>query len=89
MSSTQSRKHLKILNIVNLKKQKMKASHFAQSEATNDMPGLAWYLHLGKNPLKHRRSIVLIPVSGRSSGGENGNSLQYACLGNPTDRGNL
>ena len=25
--------------------------------------------------------------SGRSPGGENGNSLQYSCLGNSTDRG--
>ena len=29
----------------------------------------------------------LIPGSGRSSGEGNGNSLQYSCLGNPTDRG--
>ena len=28
-----------------------------------------------------------IPGSGRSSGGGNGNSLQYSCLGNPMDRG--
>ena len=28
-----------------------------------------------------------IPVSGRSSGGGNGNSIQYFCLGNPVDRG--
>ena len=28
-----------------------------------------------------------IPVSGRSSGEENGNPLQYSCLENPTDRG--
>jgi len=27
-----------------------------------------------------------IPGSGRSSGGENGNSLQYSCLENPIDR---
>ena len=28
-----------------------------------------------------------IPGSGRSPGGENGNPLQYSCLGNPKDRG--
>ena len=30
---------------------------------------------------------VLIPASGRSLGGRNGNPLQYSCLENPTDRG--
>ena len=29
----------------------------------------------------------LIPRSGRSHGGGNGNPLQYSCLGNPMDRG--
>ena len=29
----------------------------------------------------------LNPVSGRSPGGGNGNSLQYSCLKNPVDRG--
>ena len=29
----------------------------------------------------------LIPGSGRSLGGGNGNPLQYACLENPMDRG--
>ena len=29
----------------------------------------------------------LIPGSGRSLGGENGNPLQYSYLRNPTDRG--
>ena len=28
----------------------------------------------------------LIPGSGRSPGEENGNTLQYSCLGNPIDR---
>ena len=28
----------------------------------------------------------LIPRLGRSSGGGNGNPLQYSCLGNPIDR---
>ena len=31
--------------------------------------------------------VGLMPGSGRSLGGGNGNSLQYSCLGNPTDRG--
>ena len=30
--------------------------------------------------------MVLIPVSGRSPGGGNGNQLQYFCLENPMDR---
>ena len=29
----------------------------------------------------------LIPGLGRASGGGNGNTLQYSCLGNPMDRG--
>ena len=33
------------------------------------------------------RDTVLIPGLGRSLGEGNGNSLQYSCLGNPTDRG--
>ena len=28
-----------------------------------------------------------IPVLGKSPGEENGNPLQYSCLGNPSDRG--
>ena len=28
-----------------------------------------------------------IPESGRSSGGEHGNPVQYSCLENPSDRG--
>ena len=31
--------------------------------------------------------LGLIPGSGRSSGEQNGNPLQYSCLGNPMDRG--
>ena len=31
--------------------------------------------------------VSLIPGLGRSPGEENGNSLQYSCLGNPMDRG--
>ena len=35
------------------------------------------------------RDVSLIPGLGRSPGGRNGNTLQYSCLENPTDRGNL
>ena len=31
--------------------------------------------------------LSFIPGSGKSPGGENGNPLQYSCLGNPMDRG--
>ena len=33
------------------------------------------------------RDTSLIPGSGRSPGGGNGNPLQYSCLGNLMDRG--
>ena len=33
------------------------------------------------------RDAGSIPGSGRSAGGENGNPLQYSCLGKPMDRG--
>ena len=33
------------------------------------------------------RDVGSIPGLGRSSGGENGNPLQYSCLENPMDRG--
>ena len=33
------------------------------------------------------RDTGSIPGSGRCPGGENGNPLQYPCLGAPTDRG--
>jgi len=40
-----------------------------------------------KNPLANAGDVVLIPGSGRSPGGGNGNPLQYPCLENPMDRG--
>ena len=40
-----------------------------------------------KNPLANARDTGWIPGSGRSPGEENGNSLQYPCLGNPMDTG--
>ena len=36
---------------------------------------------------QRHRDAALIPVSGRSSGVENGNPLKYACLENSMDRG--
>ena len=35
------------------------------------------------------RDESLIPGSGRSPGGEHGNTLQYSCLENPRDRGTM
>ena len=36
-----------------------------------------------KNPHTNVEDVGSIPVSGRSSGGGNGNPLQYSCLENP------
>ena len=44
----------------------------------------------GKEPAcqcRKQRDSDLIPGSGRSLGGGQGNPLQYSCLENPTDRG--
>ena len=35
------------------------------------------------------RDVGSVPGLGRSPGEENGNPLQYSCLGNPMDRGAL
>ena len=40
-----------------------------------------------KNPPANAGDVALIPGLGRSPGKENGNPLQYSCLGNPMDRG--
>ena len=40
-----------------------------------------------KNLLANAGDTGLIPGFGRSPEGGNGNTLQYSCLGNPTDRG--
>ena len=40
-----------------------------------------------KNPSAHVGDVGLIPGSGRSPSGGNGNPLQYSRLGNPMDRG--
>ena len=41
----------------------------------------------GKESACNTRDLSLIPRSGRSPGEENGDPLQYSCLGNPMDRG--
>ena len=40
-----------------------------------------------KNPHANTGDAWLIPGSGRSPEGENGNPLQYSCRRNPMDRG--
>ena len=40
-----------------------------------------------KNLPANAGDVGLIPGLGRSPGEENGNPLQYSCLGNPTARG--
>ena len=40
-----------------------------------------------KNPSAIAGDVGLIPGLGRFSGEENGNPLQYSCLGNPMNRG--
>ena len=40
-----------------------------------------------KNLPANAEDVDSVPGLGRSSGGGNGNSLQYSCLGNPMDRG--
>ena len=40
-----------------------------------------------KNPSANAGDVSLIPGSGRSPGGGNGNPLQYSCLENSMDRG--
>ena len=42
-----------------------------------------------KNLPANARGMGSISRLGRSSGGGNGNPLQYSCLGNPMDRGAL
>ena len=39
-----------------------------------------------KKPSASVGDVGLIPGSGRSPGEGNGNTLQYSCLGNPTDK---
>ena len=46
-------------------------------------------LYNQKNSPAYAGDVGLIPGSGKSPGEGNGNPLQYSCLGNPMDRGNL
>ena len=50
--------------------------------------GFPWWLS-GKDPPSNSGDGSLIPGSGRSPGGGNGNLLQYSCLGNPSNRRSL
>ena len=48
------------------------------------LQGLPWWLSGKESTCQHRRH-GFNPGSGRYPGEENGNSLQYSCLGNPMD----
>ena len=59
---------------------------FLPAELTSGFPGGS----VVNNPPADEgdmRDMSLIPGSGRSPGGGNGNPLRYSCLGNPMDRG--
>ena len=56
---------------------------FNTTKITRGFPGYS----LVKNLPANTGDTGLIPGSGRSPGEENGNPLQYSCLGNPMDRG--
>ena len=43
----------------------------------------------GKESVCSEGDLDSIPGSGRSPGEQNGSPLQYSCLGNPMDRGDL
>ena len=51
----------------------------------NGALGIPWWLS-GKESTSQAEDVGSIPGLGRSPGVENGNSLQYSCLGNPMDR---
>ena len=90
-----------MLYLFNFKKPLLSGSLNILSPVSLWVPGtvLSWvYVPLGasqvalvvKNPpahAGHAKHVGLIPGSGRSPGGGNGNLLQYSCLGNPVDRG--
>ena len=50
------------------------------------MQGLPWWLG-GKESTCNAGNVGSIPGLGRCPGEENGNPLQYSCLGNPMERG--
>ena len=51
-----------------------------------DSEGPPWWLN-GKESACNAGDLGSVPGLGRSPGEENGNPLQYSCLGNPMDRG--
>ena len=61
--------------------------HYTPIKVKRDLPGGSG----GKeSPACKAGDVIdlgLIPGSGRSSTGGNGNPLQYSCLGNPMDKG--
>ena len=54
------------------------------------IPTICGVVFLGSAAIKNlpanAGTVGLIPGSGRSPGGGHGNSLQYSCLENPTDK---
>ena len=57
--------------------------YFSESTTYN---WLSWWLS-GKESASQAGDAGSIPGLGRSPGEENGNPLQYSCLGSPMDRG--
>ena len=58
-----------------------------KGQATHSsISGLPWCTD-GKESVYNAGDLGLIPGLGRSSGGGNGNPLQYSCLENPMERG--
>ena len=71
------------MNIISLNTNYQKSSGIAYARG-----GLPWWL-ISKESIcsaGDAGDADSIPVSGRSSGGRNGNPLQYSCLENPVDR---
>ena len=56
-----------------------------RADLTGALEEKGW--HSGKESACTAADTGSIPGSGRSSGGGNGNPLQYSCLRNPMDRG--
>ena len=65
----------------------MVLSVFFQENANNKYLGFSGGGSVVKNMPANTGDLGLIPEWGRSFGEGNGNPLQYACLGNPMDRG--
>ena len=49
--------------------------------------GASLVAQMVKNSQANATDTGMIPGSGRSPGGGQGNTFQYSCLGNPMDRG--